>query len=167
MKTLTILSSVALILATLPGTAQNNSGNDVFASVNSAHPVSRERASDALRRDKVGAELLPTRSTTDHMTREVRTVAIGFEVRVTAADGTVRMTGTYSDEKLTVANGPFTYYHDNGRVESEGSFVHGLKKGVWQRYDRDGNRLSEKVYSGESYEEMAVKYGWKKAAKVR
>ena len=66
----------------------------------------------------------------------------------------------FSDEQLTQANGTFSYYHDNGRLESEGRIVNGVKTGVWTRYDRSGKPKSEKIYDGRTYDEMAVSNGW-------
>lgn len=45
-------------------------------------------------------------------------------------------------------------------MESEGRIVNGLKTGVWTRYDRSGNAKSEKIYDGQTYDQLAVSNGW-------
>lgn len=72
----------------------------------------------------------------------------GFIVRVLDANGTVRMTGAYVDAQLTVANGSFTYFHDNGAIESLGTYMNGTKSGTWERYSFDGERLADREYPG-------------------
>jgi TonB family protein len=65
-------------------------------------------------------------------------------------DGRVKAEGTYADAALTIEHGHFTYYHPNGKVESQGQYVMGLKAGVWQRFDQWGRPLVEKVYDPEA-----------------
>ena len=70
----------------------------------------------------------------------------GHIARTYQLDGKMKAEGVYADEDLTVENGSFTYYHGNGKVESRGKFEMGLKKGIWERYDKWGRPLAEKVY---------------------
>jgi antitoxin component YwqK of YwqJK toxin-antitoxin module len=35
-------------------------------------------------------------------------------------------------------HGPSKYYYENGVVESEGNYEHGLKKGLWKNNDKEG-----------------------------
>ncbi len=72
--------------------------------------------------------------------------ADGHTGKTYAMDGKVKAEGTYADPGLAVENGPFTFYHSNGKVESRGTYRNGLKSGVWERYDRWGRPLAEKVY---------------------
>lgn len=116
--------------------------------------------STLVRRDLVGPDFQPATKESIILMREVRKTANGYEVKVKAANGSLRMKGTFSDEKLTQANGTFSYYHDNGRLESEGRVVNGLKTGLWVRFDRSGNPRNEKVYDGRTYDEIAVSNGW-------
>lgn len=60
----------------------------------------------------------------------------------------VRMTGRYLDSALTVAHGEFTYYHANGRKESNGVFLNNVKAGEWLRWNATGERLATKRYIG-------------------
>ena len=60
----------------------------------------------------------------------------------------VRMTGHYLDSALKVANGEFTFFHTNGRKESNGVFVNGVKAGEWLRWNACGERLATKQYIG-------------------
>ena len=116
--------------------------------------------STLVRRDLVGPDFRPATKESIIFMREVRRTAHGYEVKVKAANGGLRMKGVFSDEKLTQANGLFSYYHDNGRVESEGHIVNGVKTGAWTRFDRGGNPKSEKIYNGQTYDQMAVSNGW-------
>lgn len=113
-----------------------------------------------VRRDLVGPDFRPATSGTILLMREVRKTSNGFEVKVKAADGSLRMRGVFSDEQLTQANGLFSFYHDNGRLESEGHIANGVKTGVWKRYDRGGAARGEKIYNGQTYDQMAVSNGW-------
>ncbi|MBL0128340.1 MAG: hypothetical protein IPP83_13010 [Flavobacteriales bacterium] len=83
----------------------------------------------------------------------------GWSVRVLAADGDPLMTGFYSDVALTIPNGRFTYYHPNDRMECTGTFVNGVKSGVWIRYDTSGNVIAERVYTGLGTDELLMKNG--------
>ncbi len=42
--------------------------------------------------------------------------------------------------------GPSKYYHQNGFVESEGDYEHGLKKGAWKNYSGEGKLISTSEY---------------------
>lgn len=64
-------------------------------------------------------------------------------------DGKLKAEGRYADAALTLPNGPFVFFHANGKVESKGLYAEGQKTGVWQRYDVWGQPLAEKVYDPE------------------
>jgi TonB family protein len=64
-------------------------------------------------------------------------------------DGRMKAEGTYADAALNIPHGSFVFYHDNGEVESRGSYEHGQKAGVWERYDPAGRPLAEKIYDPE------------------
>lgn len=154
MKALTYLATTLTILLSISCSEAFAGGTD--GGNGSPAPV--------VRRDLVGPDFQPTTKESIILMREVRKTANGYEVKVKAANGSLRMKGTFSDEKLTVANGTFSYYHDNGRVESEGRIVSGVKTGVWTRFDRSGEAKSEKIYNGQTYDQMAVSNGWNAAA---
>ena len=152
MKAFTTLAAIGLSLMSAsfnPALAGGHDGGDGTRS-----------ASTLVRRDLVGPDFQPATKESIILMREVRKTANGYEVKVKAANGSLRMKGVYSDEQLTQANGTFSYYHDNGRLESEGRIMNGLKTGVWTRYDRNGNPKSEKIYDGQTYDQMAVSNGW-------
>ena len=88
----------------------------------------------------------------------------GYEVREKHSNGALKMTGTYSDQQRTVANGTFSFYHTNGQLESTGLYVNGTKKGVWKRFDAKGNELAERVYGAANYQEVALELGWESVA---
>ncbi len=152
MNALTTLTTITLVLfnANLNAayTGEGEGGNSSNAST------------VMVRRDLVGPDFLPVTNGGMILMREVRQTVNGFEVKVKTANGSLRMKGTFVDEQLTVANGVFSYYHDNGRLESEGRIEHGVKTGVWTRHDRAGNARGEKIYNGQTYEQMAVSNGW-------
>lgn len=62
--------------------------------------------------------------------RVVRKNEDGRSVRVyTSESGILIITGQFSDEHLTVAEGLFTFCYRNGQVESSGLFHQGVKTG--------------------------------------
>ncbi|MEO8734013.1 MAG: hypothetical protein ABI373_06755 [Flavobacteriales bacterium] len=68
------------------------------------------------------------------------------KARIFCMDGTLKGEGSYTDEGYLIADGVFTFYWPSGKVESTGRFVNGKKDGVWERYDKWGGELAEKVY---------------------
>lgn len=64
-------------------------------------------------------------------------------------DGRMKAEGTYDDDALTIEHGSFVFYHQNGNIESKGAYEHGLKSGVWKRFDPSGDALAEKIYDPE------------------
>jgi MORN repeat variant len=61
-------------------------------------------------------------------------------------DGKLIAEGGFVNSDLTVPDGPFTFYHSNGQIESTGTYKNGLKVGVWQRFSASGQPMAEKVY---------------------
>jgi len=62
-------------------------------------------------------------------------------------DQTILMTGSAIDSRGIRFNGLAKWYHDNGKLESEGYYDNGTKTGAWKRYDKDGNTRPDRVYS--------------------
>ncbi|HRP00765.1 MAG TPA: hypothetical protein PLN54_15145, partial [Flavobacteriales bacterium] len=58
-----------------------------------------------------------------------------FKGRTFTLEGRLKAEGTYKDASLTIEHGTFTFYHANGKVESQGEYVMGQKSGLWKRYD--------------------------------
>lgn len=81
----------------------------------------------------------------------------GWLVRILAPDGTVLMTGHFADTALSLPDGLFAFYYDNGQVESAGMYEDGMKKGLWQRYTAWGTHLAERIYDGLGADEMLLK----------
>jgi TonB family protein len=77
-------------------------------------------------------------------------------VRLHYTDGTLKMEGSYSDNKLTVANGTFSFYYHNGQLESQGEFCNGKKCGVWKRWSWDGSQRADRVYPDVHVEPTAM-----------
>lgn len=69
--------------------------------------------------------------------------------KIYTMDGKVKAEGRFRDAALTIEEGPFTFFHSNGKVESQGTYAMGNKSGVWLRFDPWGNALAEKVYNPE------------------
>lgn len=61
-------------------------------------------------------------------------------------DGRLKADGSCADAALQVRHGQWRFYHDNGKLESEGAYAMGKKSGVWLRFDPWGGQLAEKVY---------------------
>jgi hypothetical protein len=74
--------------------------------------------------------------------------------RIHFLDGKLKAEGTYADAALLIPHGRFTFYHPDGKVESTGDYVMGNKSGVWQRFDRWGQALAEKVYDPQALESI-------------
>lgn len=70
----------------------------------------------------------------------------GFEVHIYYATGTPQMHGIYLDPELTIADGAFKFFYDNGQKESEGYFCRNTKCGIWKRWTAEGTRKSDRVY---------------------
>ena len=66
--------------------------------------------------------------------------------RTYTMDGKLKAEGYYTDAALTMEHGRFVFYHENGEVESRGEYAMGNKSGLWERYDRWGRPLAEKIY---------------------
>ncbi len=79
-----------------------------------------------------------------------------YAVVITDASGNLRMKGSYLDENLKVPHGEFTYYYANGNVESNGRYEKGWKTGIWNRFTEDGSPKAERVYTGNTWDDMAV-----------
>ncbi|MCB0809482.1 MAG: energy transducer TonB [Flavobacteriales bacterium] len=77
-----------------------------------------------------------------------------FMARTYAMDGSLKCEGSYADKALRIEDGVFTFYHPNGKVESTGRYMMGLKTGIWLRYDKWGRDLAEKVYDPEPLKDI-------------
>lgn len=56
--------------------------------------------------------------------------------------------------KKYLEDGHFVYYHPNGKIESEGEFVKGIKVGYWKRYDANGTPKQDRYYPAESADKI-------------
>lgn len=71
----------------------------------------------------------------------------GYTYQVFFLSGEMKMEGTYADKGMKMPNGEFTYYYQNGQVESSGLYREGMKYGIWQRYEPGGAARPERVYA--------------------
>lgn len=86
----------------------------------------------------------------------IKEVDGGYLARIETMDGRTKVEGVYQDRPLTIENGVFTYYYDNGKVESTGTYTLGQKSGVWKRFDQAGNEKAEKVYDIEAIDDLPL-----------
>jgi hypothetical protein len=56
--------------------------------------------------------------------------------------------------KIFLEDGHFTYYFEDGLIESEGEFDRGVKVGTWKRFDRTGKRKTDKYYPPQSADKI-------------
>jgi antitoxin component YwqK of YwqJK toxin-antitoxin module len=64
-------------------------------------------------------------------------------------DGTIRF--RYSrflseDGASWIRHGPYTAYHSNGKLASEGTYDHGREHGLWKDFHEDGSLAAEGQY---------------------
>ena len=93
-----------------------------------------------------------TEKSSAYYTREYEKAEIN-ECTTTVKDmeGSLRMTGTMvSVNDVMTEHGLFVYYYENGQVESEGYYEHGIKVGAWKRYTFKGSERPERYYKPES-----------------
>lgn len=77
-----------------------------------------------------------------------------YKAKIYTLDGVLKAEGEYFDPELRIEDGHFTFYHPDGKVESTGDYAMGNKTGVWQRYDKWGQELAEKVYDAKPLENI-------------
>jgi hypothetical protein len=152
-----IISLIALLI-TAPGVAQRDDVNKM------AVMLGRNETSmtvGRVRYDLVGADTPDLSDPESLLLRVARASENGWYVRVYGHEGILVMTGSYSDEALTIAEGMFTFYHMNGVVESTGLFHLGAKVGVWKRYNERGDPLLDRIYNERDPDVEVMKVcGW-------
>lgn len=72
-----------------------------------------------------------------------------FVLRIFYLSGSMRMKGQYLDKSFTTEEGYFEYLYINGKPESQGYFKEGCKVGAWARFNWDGSRKPDRIYTGE------------------
>lgn len=72
-----------------------------------------------------------------------------FSAEVFFLSGNIKMRGNYLDEDMTIEDGFFQFFYQNGRCESEGQFVNGRKTGIWKRFEYNGNPKKDRYYPPE------------------
>lgn len=72
-----------------------------------------------------------------------------FIGKIYTLEGKLKAEGRFKDEALMLEEGPFVFYHANGKVESKGLYAMGNKSGLWERFDPWGQPMAEKVYNPE------------------
>ncbi|MEN9347239.1 MAG: hypothetical protein RLZZ77_750 [Bacteroidota bacterium] len=75
-------------------------------------------------------------------------------------DDKIKMSGEYiAYENTFIENGLFTFYFDNGVVESTGFYERGARIGTWKRYDEAGNAKADRFYTLEGAHNVRVALG--------
>lgn len=120
-----------------------------------------------VRYELLDKDLEPAVDIADPLLRVSRKAGAEWAVRILSSDGLLVMTGTYTDPRFHTANGRFTYYHGNGRVESIGMYLNGSKRGAWYRFDARGNLLGERIYGEHDSDTLELKNGWSTVARTR
>jgi len=65
--------------------------------------------------------------------------------------GAIKAKGSYVKfGKKYLEDAHFTFYFQNGQIESEGEYDLGIKVGYWKRYDSKGNRKTDRYYPTET-----------------
>jgi hypothetical protein len=65
--------------------------------------------------------------------------------------GKLKMEGRYHVTPSEVSeHGIFTYYYENGSIESRGEYEMGVKVGSWKRFAQDGTEKPERYYNPSS-----------------
>ncbi len=68
---------------------------------------------------------------------------------------TIKAEGNYTlIGKKYLEDGHFTFYYQNGQIESEGIYARGIKVGNWKRFDMNGKRKSDRYYPEESADKI-------------
>lgn len=68
---------------------------------------------------------------------------------------TIKAEGNYVQVgKKFLEDGYFTYYYQDGKIESEGNYARGIKVGTWKRYDANGKRKTDRYYPEESADKI-------------
>ena len=119
--------------------------------------------------ERVGEDLVTPapRKMKNAFTRSVQLHSDGlYYVQAVSSTGVLRMEGSYLDSALTVAQGPFTYYHPNGRAESTGNFENGVKAGTWACWNASGDERASRQYSGLAWDELQFVVGVADRAQV-
>lgn len=71
---------------------------------------------------------------------------------------TLQSAGYYSDKKLTVKDGSFAYYRDNGQKKQEEAYTDGKLNGRYVEYFRNNSVSEEKFYNNGKLEGKSVHY---------
>lgn len=82
-----------------------------------------------------------------------------YDARVMTPHGALLMRGTYADAHGSIEHGDFIYYDEAGTVRASGAYVHGVKAGLWMRFDERGGELPEKFYDGLAWEAKEISLG--------
>ncbi len=64
---------------------------------------------------------------------------------------TLQMTGTYIDDSMTIKDGAFVYYYEEGQKSSEGNFVNNKAEGLWTSWYKNGQTDGIGVYANGDY----------------
>jgi len=56
------------------------------------------------------------------------------------------VTACFTDSLLTNFHGKFQSFYSNGKIEYDGDYINGVKNGVWQKWDKDGNKTDSTIY---------------------
>lgn len=69
-----------------------------------------------------------------------------------------QMVGSYRDTACKIAHGPFRFFHANGRLKSQGTYINGKKHGQWVSYHDNGMISDSAVYEGGTPRGIAMQW---------
>ena len=84
-----------------------------------------------------------------------KTVGNSYKGIIYDYSNTIKAEGGYvAVGKKYLEDGHFTYYYQNGQIESEGDFARGVKVGNWKRFESNGKRKNDRYYPVESADKI-------------
>ena len=92
--------------------------------------------------------------------RTARETPEGWAARVYGPDGTLVMEGNFAEKELRIPIGEFTFYHPNGKTESQGHFCNGGKVGAWHRWNQLGQPLADRTYPDQCPADTTGQHCW-------
>ena len=89
-----------------------------------------------------------------------------FRLDYFSQEGRLFLSAHFADSSLVFMEGELTGYHPNGRIETQGNYLHDNKDGVWYKWDTLGLQTDSIIYKeGLIYKE--AKFGYFKNGMLR
>ncbi len=96
-----------------------------------------------------------TESNSSFKLQLTKTAGTSYKGIIYDYSNTIKAEGSYVlVGKKYLEDGYFTYFYQNGKIESEGNFVRGVKVGTWKRFDNNGKKKSDRYYPEEGADKI-------------